>query len=114
MPRTFFLSRTRLDLSIDIRHLGDYSVASLRAGIASCAVTSGIDFGVGEVIPDVLVEVSPLGFRQQQFLIGLCGNAAVALDRAAPEFQFQKGVLVLVGSGIQRGGPQVDSCHELS
>jgi hypothetical protein len=59
---------------------------------------------MGEVIPDVLVEVPALGFGLQQLPIDLFGDAGVTVDRPAPQFQFQNGAPIPVGSGIQRGG----------
>ena len=52
-----------------------------------------VDLGIGEAIPDVVIGVPTFGFRPQQLLIDLCGNAEVTIDRPAAEFQFQKGRL---------------------
>ena len=76
----------------------------MNVGIANRAARLGFDFGIGEAVPYLLVEVLTLGFGAQQLLIELFGNAELAVDRSAPKFQFQKGVLAPVGSGIQRGG----------
>jgi len=66
------------------------------------------DLGVGEAIPNVVIEVGAFGFGPQQFLIGLGGHGEVTIDGPAFEFQVQNGALVAVGSGVQRGGIKID------
>src|ERR1700683_3981654 len=101
MPRTFFVSRTPVDrFSRHPSFLGVYPAPLSRAE-SRVGPFPGIDLDIGEAIPYVLVEVPALGFGAQQFPIDLFGNTEVTVDRPAPEFQFQRGALVLVGSGIQ-------------
>jgi hypothetical protein len=76
----------------------------MEGGMARGTVPRGIDFGIGEAIPYVLVEVPAFGFGLQQLPIDLFGNAGVTVDRPAPKLQFQNGALIPVGNGIQRGG----------
>src|SRR5438128_5492976 len=66
-----------------------------------------------EVLPDMVIEVCAVGIRQQQLLISPWGNVEVMIDCPASEFQFQKSPLVLIVSGRQQGGVQIDSWHGL-
>src|SRR5580698_10046507 len=70
-----------------------------------------IDFGIGEAIPYVLVEVPSLGCGAEQLPIDLFGNAEVTVNRPTLKFQFQSRILFPVSSRIQRGGLQLDSRH---
>ena len=72
-----------------------------------------MDLGIGEAVPDVVIEIATFGFGRQQLLVNLHGNAEVAVDRSAAEFQLQNGQPAVVGSGLERGRAQVDSWHGL-
>jgi len=76
------------------------SLATLERRNHGLAALSVGCFGIGEAIPYVPIEVPPLGFGGQQLLIDLFGNSDVTVDRTAPKLQFQKGILLLVSSGI--------------
>src|SRR5205814_303227 len=113
MLRTFFVSCTNINPFKMGSSAEEVPRCPYRARNRKPGAARGINFGIGEAIPYVLVEVPPLGFCPQQLLIDLGGNTQVTVDRPAPEFQFQKGSLVQVGCGIQRGGLQIDSWHGL-
>lgn len=42
-----------------------------------------MDLGIGEAVPDVVIEIATFGFGRQQLLVNLHGNAEVAVDRSA-------------------------------
>jgi hypothetical protein len=42
-----------------------------------------MDLGIGEAVPDVVIEIATFGLGRQQLLVNLHGNAEVAVDRSA-------------------------------
>src|ERR1022692_4375294 len=42
-----------------------------------------MDLGIGEAVPDVVIEIATFGFGRPQLLVNLHGNAEVAVDRSA-------------------------------
>jgi hypothetical protein len=70
-----------------------------------------LDLDTDEAIADAGIEVPAFGFRLQEFLIGPGRNAEVTIDRPSAEFQLQNGQGLLITSGLEQGGVQIDPLH---